>query len=345
MRLPLTGLLLTSLASAQQLVHDDFDRPDSTNLGPDWVEANNDLELFGGAARGKFAFLNDTWMHHASFSQGYPTAKAVVDFASTPGDVFFGTGVVLGLDPNTWGGVAVRVTDNDLDGSFDRVFFEAAINAGAWFSQPTPVWYDLPSGLPNGQLTAWVDAASDTVWARVEDGAGQLVGLYSAAGIAASPFAPSGDKVGVWVSSRSKADNFFAMEHQRLDAFPAAVSMASGGTQVLDVDFGAAHAGELYLVLASATGTAPSTPTGSGPDLPLVFDSFTLWTFQHPNQAPYTKTFGQLGASGSARARVTVPPNFDPGLVGVTFHHAALTVNLQGVVTAVSNPAPLLLLP
>lgn len=342
------GALFLGLAapsSAQQIVFDDFDRPDSTNLGADWVEANNDLELEAGTARGKFQFLNDTWMYHANFAQPHATSKAVVDFSATAGDMFFGTGVVIGLDHNTWGGTAVRVTDNDLDGQFDRIFFMAAINAGAWYTQSTPIWYDLPAPLAAGQLTVWAEPGDDMVVARVEDVNGNLIGTYTAAGIAASPFAPSGSDVGIWVSSRSRADNFFALEHRTLDAFPSAISLSAGGEQVLDVSFGSSHGGEAYIVLASVSGTAPPTPIGGGIDLPLALDSYTLYSFEHANQPPYKKSFGLLDVNGHARARVTIPSGTLASLVGLTFNHAAVSVALNGTPTGVSNPAPLTLLP
>jgi len=341
--------VLASASSAQQLVHDDFDRPNSTNLGPDWVEANNDLEIFGNTVRGKNAFLNDTWMYHSGFAEPHATAKAVVDFGATPGDTFFGVSVVIGLDHTTWGGTAVRVTDNDLDGLFDRIFFNAAINAGAWYTQPTPIWYDLPAGIPAGQLTVWAEPGDDMVVARVEDLAGNLVGTYTASGIAASPFAPTGTDVGVWISSRARADEFFALEHRPLDAFPTSLSLAAGGEQILDVSFGSAHAGELYLVVSGASGTAPVTPIGGGVDLPLALDSFTIWSFQHPNQAPYSKSLGFLDAQGHARARITLPPGSLPSLAGVLFHHAAISVSTTGPTagapTAATNAASLQLLP
>jgi len=123
---------LSTTASAQLLVQDDFSLPNGTNVGPSWVEANNDLEILNQKVRGKFSFVSDTWMYHSTFAQPHATSKAAIDFGATPNDTFFGAGVVIGLDHNTWGGTAVRVTDNDLDGNFDRIFFMAAINAGAW---------------------------------------------------------------------------------------------------------------------------------------------------------------------------------------------------------------------
>ena len=336
---------LSAAASAQQLVSDDFNRPDSTNLGPDWIEENNDLEIFQNRVRGVFAFANDTWMYHTSFAQPHATAKAVVDFGSTPGDVFFGVSVVIGLDHTTWGGTAVRITDNDLDGLFDRIFFNAAINAGAWHSQPTPVLYDLPTPLVAGQLTVWAEPDDDMAVARVEDIDGNLVGVYTATGIADTPFPPVGTDTGIWISSRAQADNFFALEHRDLDAFPVDVSVSAGGEQMLDLSFGSGHAGELYLLLGSLAGTSPGTPAGGGVTLPLVVDSFLVWTLTNPGAGPYSATLGVLDAVGHARARFELPAGSSPALAGTTLFHAALALDLVTGPTAATNAATLQLVP
>ena len=336
---------LSSTASAQMLVQDDFNLPDGTFVGVNWVEANNNLEIASQKVRGAVAFASDTWMYHAGFAQPHATSKAIIDFGATPGDTFFGAGVVIGLDHNTWGGTAVRVTDNDLDGLFDRVFFMAAINAGAWYTQSTPIWYDLPTPVDAGQLTVWAEPADDMVVARIEDANGNLIGTYTAAGIAASPFAPTGTDVGIWISSRATADNFFAMEHRTLDAYPASISLGAGGKQTMDLSFGTAHAGELYLMLASASGTAPGTALGGGLVLPLNADALTTWTFLNINHAPYATTLGTLDAQGHARTSITMPPGILPGLAGLTINHAAISLNLGGIPTSTSNAATVSFLP
>ena len=336
---------LSTTASAQLLVQDDFSLPNGTNVGPSWVEANNDLEILNQKVRGKFSFVSDTWMYHSTFAQPHATSKAAIDFGATPNDTFFGAGVVIGLDHNTWGGTAVRVTDNDLDGNFDRIFFMAAINAGAWYTQSTPIWYDLPVQVTSGNLTVWAEPADDMVVARVEDANGNLIGIYTAAGIAASPFAPTGTDVGIWISSRAKADNFFAMEHRTLDAYPADISLVAGGKQTMDLSFGTAHAGELYLMLASASGNAPGTSLYNGLVLPLNADALTTWTFLNLNHAPYATTLGTLDAQGHARTGLTLPPGILPGLAGLTISHAAIALDLGGVPTSVSNAATVTLLP
>lgn len=329
-------------AAAQAIVFDDFNRPDSGNLGPNWVEQNGDFIIQANQGRGNVAFANDTWMSFTGFDQPYAQAKARVEFARSPGDSLFAAGLAVGLDPNTWGGVAVLVQDNDLNGLFDRIFFNAAINAGAWFNQPTPVFFDLPVQIDAGQLTVWIEDGGDRAVARVEDVNGNLLGTYSAAGILGSAFPPTGTKVGVWVRSRPRFDDFFGVQHRALDAYPAVLSLAAGGEQTLDVSLGTVHAGEGYLILGSLATATPGTPIGGGVLLPLAFDAVLAWTAANPNTPPYAGTFGVLDAHGHARARLALPPASLPALAGVTLHHCAIAYKqATGKPTAATNTAAL----
>ena len=346
---PLISILaatsLVATAGGQQIVFDDFNRPDSTSLGADWNEGNGDLVISGNRCKGNVPFANDTWMNHTSFGATYTSAKARIEFERDPADSFFGAGVVIGLDPGSWGGIAVLIQDNDLDGQFDRIFFHAAINAGAWFSQPTPIFYDLPTPITAGQLTVWAQEGGDLAVARVEDASGNLIGTYTAKGIVGTPYAPTGSDVGVWVRSRPFVDDFYGIEHQALDAYPQTISVAGGGEQTIDITLESAHGGEFYILVSSQTTASPGTPIGGGVLLPLVIDPVLLWTLTHPNTPPYHDTFGPLDAIGHARAGIELPPGSSPTLVGLTLHHAAVSLSGSLVPTAVTNTASLSLLP
>lgn len=46
------GLLLSSPAYCGRVVLDDFDRPDGTDMGPNWIEQNGDFQIVSGRASG-----------------------------------------------------------------------------------------------------------------------------------------------------------------------------------------------------------------------------------------------------------------------------------------------------
>ncbi|MEX1024525.1 MAG: FG-GAP repeat protein [Planctomycetota bacterium] len=116
---------------------------------------------------------------------------------------------------------------------------------------------------------------------------------------------------------------------------PAAVSVGTGGTHRLRLDAGAAHAGELYLVLGSLRGSSPGFYFG-GFVIPLTLPSpyFNL-TLTNPNSAVLVNTFSALDAAGRSTAAFVLPPGSNPSLVGRTAHHAFVTLDFT------SNPGAL----
>ena len=337
--------VFSTTALAQQISFDDFNRANSTNLGPNWSEVNGDFVIDGNQARGNVTFANDTWMVYTGFAKTYQNTKVRMDFSRFPNDNLFAAGLVFGADPNTWGGVAILVQDNDLNGLFDRIFFEAAVNAGAWFSQPTPIFYDLPTQISAGQLTVWAEDNGDRAVARVEDNAGNLLGTYSAAGIVGTPFAPTGTRAGVWVRSKSRVDNFFAIEHRKLDAYPANLSVTTGGTQTIDISLGSVHGNKNYLMLSALATATPGTPIGGGVLLPLAIDPVLIWTASNPNTPPFQNTLGTLDSVGHSRARFVLPPAALPSLVGITLHHCAIATQPLGAPAIATNTASLTFAP
>ena len=100
----------------------------------------------------------------------------------------------------------------------------------------------------------------------------------------------------------------------------------------------------LYLLLGSTSGTSPGITSG-GFVVPLNYDSYMLHSAVAPNTPPLSGSFGALtptAGQGLASATFTLPASFDPALVGLTLHHAYVTIGLlSGQVTSVSNAVPL----
>ena len=124
------------------------------------------------------------------------------------------------------------------------------------------------------------------------------------------------------------------------------MSVATGGFQFLTLT--TPHAVGFYLLLGSVSGTSPGVSSG-GFTLPLNVDGYFMHTAALPNHAPLAGSFGLLtpdlpGFGGKAAAAFSLPPAFDPALVGLTVHHAYVTFNLLfGTLNFVSNAVPLAL--
>lgn len=110
-----------------------------------------------------------------------------------------------------------------------------------------------------------------------------------------------------------------------LSADKGVLSTSSGGVQALSLDAGAAHAGQLYLVLGSLDPAPPGTPAGNF-TLPLDVDAYLLFTLGNPNQPPLAGSLGFLDAAGKGNAAFTLPAG-STSLAGQSAYHAFLTLD------------------
>lgn len=115
------------------------------------------------------------------------------------------------------------------------------------------------------------------------------------------------------------------------------ISSAVGGAQVMRLSAGTAFANATYIVLGSASGTAPGLQFGSV-NLPLNFDAITDFGISSPNVFPYAGSLGALDARGFGTASFTMPV-FQPAL-NLNLNHAYALVSGATVLFA-SNPVPL----
>ncbi|MFT6713694.1 MAG: subtilisin family serine protease [Planctomycetota bacterium] len=126
------------------------------------------------------------------------------------------------------------------------------------------------------------------------------------------------------------------------------ISVATGGTQHLSLNFGDAFAGQFYWLLGSASGTGPGL-TINGQTLPLTApDPYFDLSVARLNQAPFLNSFGILDAEGRAKIDIVLPATFLPGLAGLVLNHASLAADVTGagvVVTATTAAESLTLVP
>lgn len=107
-----------------------------------------------------------------------------------------------------------------------------------------------------------------------------------------------------------------------LQAGPAQLSVSAGGQQSMLLNATPAAAQMAYLILGSASGTAPGTSLGGGALIPLNDDAYFQFTLNNPGSAQLPDSQGQLNTTGQALAAYVLPPLADPALIGTTLHHA-----------------------
>ena len=127
-------------------------------------------------------------------------------------------------------------------------------------------------------------------------------------------------------------------------ASPAELSLASGGTQSLALQAGSERAGELYLVVGSATGSVPGL-SAAPIFLPLNWDAYSALSLSQAGQGIFGGTVGFLDAQGAGAAQIGIPPGSNPALVGVELRHAFLTLTSAAELTFASNATSLQLIP
>lgn len=109
---------------------------------------------------------------------------------------------------------------------------------------------------------------------------------------------------------------------------PLEVSAAAGGTQSLLVSAGPEHAGAYYVLVGSASGTAPGLGDPLGAlGLPLVNDVYTDLLLSTNGAGIVAPLVGVLDGIGAATSALDVAPGTDPSLVGLLLHHAYLVID------------------
>jgi hypothetical protein len=146
-------------------------------------------------------------------------------------------------------------------------------------------------------------------------------------------------------SNAGSAYSFLLPSDAPLVGCPLNLSVATGGVQQLALDAGAAHAGKLYFVLGSLSGSSPGF-VFDGLTIPLNVDDYFLLTLTRPGASPLSSSLGVLSASGTATASLTLP-QLGPAAVGLRVHHAAVAGPFftYGPLEFASNAAPLYLKP
>lgn len=202
-RIAVFAVLAASL-SAQAAVNDLFNRPNSGNLGVDWIEQDGDSKITSNKLEANSLFSYG-WCSHSAFQAPYASTVVRASFSMNG---FGGDSIALiaGVDPNTWAGIEVRIADNNGDGLADRVFFNAAVNAGNWYGGST--FSNMTTPLVSGRATMWFSNAGDTVTIDILDTTTGIVQSYSRSGILALP--PTGMNVGVGYFGNGNVDDFQA---------------------------------------------------------------------------------------------------------------------------------------
>lgn len=165
-------------------------------------------------------------------------------------------------------------------------------------------WMPLATALPDNGRWQWPVGQQNSSSCRVRVTVTTVAGSVSA--ISANDFQIVGGTVAAPLTASS------------------ATLSEAGGTVDFSLDAGPSFAGRTYLLLATASGTAPGTPLPGGlVTLPLNLDWLSFLVLGNLNTPLFTNFSGVLDGNGAGSAQLNVPPV--PGAAGLPMHYAYLT--------------------
>ncbi|GEM_PF-4189501 len=133
---------------------------------------------------------------------------------------------------------------------------------------------------------------------------------------------------------------------ETLAADRAGISTAVGGTVNLTMDFKAANAGRVYLLLGGVSGSIPGILLPGGARLPLNFDFFTNFSLLLAgNPAVFPGSVGLLDTAGKGKAGFVMPGSRLRTLAGRSLLFATVVFPSGAGPWIASNPAAVALRP
>ncbi len=118
---------------------------------------------------------------------------------------------------------------------------------------------------------------------------------------------------------------------------PTSISTALGGQSQIQIDVGPAGAGNVYLAIASISGTSPGFLWQPGFLVPLNVDAVTTLLSSDPNGLLLSNGLGNLDAQGRATATFTIPPAALTFLAGLPVWWNFLSQTPAGAATCVGD--------
>jgi photosystem II stability/assembly factor-like uncharacterized protein len=156
-------------------------------------------------------------------------------------------------------------------------------------------------------------------------------------------FADSGNG---WIAGN---EGTYAMQdNQSLVATPSFVSAGIGGVQHFTLRPGVEHAGEVFVLLGSLSGTQPGLlDPASGLTLPLVNDGYFQFLLNSLGGGLLSPMIGIVNDEGFGASELRIPVGLNPGFVGMSADHAYATFDLFGAggLTSTSNAVQVTLHP
>ncbi|MEM7307022.1 MAG: FG-GAP repeat protein [Planctomycetota bacterium] len=234
-----------------------------------------------------------------------PVTGGVIVYEDFDGD-WLATGFMEADDPLGSSGLGTQVVargDLVLTSADDDAIGEDESGQAYLFQQQGASWVQL-ARLPATDI----DALDNFGWSLAMDDTTALVGARYAFGT--EDFS---GRVHVYDVTQVGA---------ALQGEGVSISAGAGGSQDLLLTAGPEHAGDLYWILGTISGTSPGLSLGPDVLLPLNVDAYFALTVGAPSDGPLVNATGTLDGTGQAEASFELLAGATPGAAGLVLHHA-----------------------
>lgn len=291
----------------------------------DPAEAWDNFDSFGVADDGSYMFTGDT---------DGPTATD--EFIVVDGEIVLREGDAAGAFV--------------LTGSMEGAAYSAIKDVAATWDVEDGAGGSLEAVLFNGRVVALEGDEADVDLDGAPEAGSAISGFTGIAAIAVGSdravyVTADVDTAGTSTTT-DDVEVLLRIPVRELEASADSVSLSTGGTVDFTLFTPRDVPVDLYLLLGSASGTAPGLPV-AGFNLPLNLDAYLTYTLANPNSAFLPGSFAAPDALGVGDAQLVVPAATDPGLAGVTVSHAYASLALfpAPAVTGTSNAVDVTLAP
>jgi hypothetical protein len=279
---------------------DDFNRPDSTNMGPDWTEMDGDLVITDNHGKGN---LSSGWsyMLHNSADENYADAVMEIDLLTPSGSSGPHVSLIMGVTPGSVSWLYTKIQDNDDDGFYDRLFFYSYANGTPWGSDP---FQTLTNPIQTGHVTMYVTNSGDTLNVDIdEDFNGTVDQHYENTGILSLLPLGTGFGIGTW--AMGAFDNWGVnCSGLPLSADKNTMSSRKEGIINFYLDAGEENAFRSYILLGGTSGVSPGIVLPGGlVTLPLNPDLLTAYILTMMNTPVFMDFMSELDDAGCSMAQ------------------------------------------
>jgi len=284
---------------------DNFDRPDGTDMGPDWVERAGDWRIESNRARSSVSSSPELMTFSGTSTN--PVLSADV-FYTGSSRVTYSTLVSKYADLNNC--LFIKVQDNSYAGNFNRAFFYYGNNGQEWPGMTGgPAYVDI-TPFTSGRITTRL--SGDSITLEIDsnfDGVPEQT--YTRGGI---PLGSLGDGVGLGGYSSAELDNF------SVDVGASAMTY--------DVYFGT-NAGALSLIASNLT----ETTCDPGP---LAFNTTYYWQVLASNVCSVVT--GELWQFTTTGPTLSCQYNAGSGTMELAWDGTGFRLQVQTNSLGINNP-------